>query len=310
MVSIPDITRTATSKKKIFSDKALARVAMLAAVAIWGSAFVAIKIALTDTGPIMLAVLRFAIAAALFLPFLAKYMKTSSLPVLPLAAAGFFGVTLFFSLQNIGLYYTSAASTGLIQGSIPVFTLLFSVLLLGEKITFARGTGVICSVTGVSLVVVAGATPQAGSLLGNLLVLGSAVAWALYTIKGRALVGKVPQHIAAAGSVIFGLLFLLPFLLLEVRFVSYQPISPAAWIAVIYLGLFASGAAFFLWNYGLRSMSAAEAGTYTNLAPVVSLVTAAALLGETIGLSHLLGGSMVIAGVYLSGLSAASSKET
>jgi len=238
-------------------------------------------------------------------------MKTSSLPVLPLATVGFFGVTLFFSLQNIGLYYTSAANAGLIQGSIPVFTLLFSVLLLGEKITFARGTGVICSVTGVSLVVVAGATtPQAGSLLGNLLVLGSAVAWALYTIKGKALVGKVPQHIVAAGSATFGLLFLLPFLLLEVRFVSYQAMSPAAWMAVIYLGLFASCAAFFLWNYGLRSMSAVEAGTYTNLAPVVSLVTAAALLGETIGLSHLLGGSMVIAGVYLSSLSPASSKET
>jgi drug/metabolite transporter (DMT)-like permease len=85
---------------------------------------------------------------------------------------------LFFSLQNIGLYHTSAANAGLIQGSIPVFTLLFSVLLLGEKITFALGTCVICSVTGVSLIVLAGATPQAGSLplLGNLLVLGSAVA--------------------------------------------------------------------------------------------------------------------------------------
>lgn len=310
MISIPDTTRRATPRKKIFSDEALARAVMLTAVAIWGSTFVAIKIALTDTGPIMLAVLRFAIAAVLFLPFLAKYRKSGPLPVLPLAAAGFCGVTLFFSLQNIGLYYTSAANAGLIQGSIPVFTLLFSVMLLGEKITLARGSGVICSVTGVSIIVLADATPQAGSLLGNLLVLGSAVAWALYTIKGKALVGKLPQHIVAAGSTTFGFLFLLPFLLLETKFVSYQPMSPAAWMAVIYLGLFASCAAFFLWNYGLRSMSATEAGTYTNLAPVVSLVTAAVLLGETIGLSHLLGCSMVMGGVYLSGLSPAPPKET
>jgi len=84
------------------------------------------------------------------------------------------------------------------------------------------------------LVVLADASAEAGPfpLQGNLLVLGSAVAWALYTIKGKALVGKVPQHIVAAGSATFGLLLLLPFLLLKARFVNYQAMSPDAWMGL------------------------------------------------------------------------------
>ncbi len=287
--------------KGMCTERALARAAMLTAVAIWGSTFVAIKIALMDTGPIMLAVLRFAMAALFFCPFLIKYRAKGPLPLRSLAAAGFFGVTLFFSLQNVGLYYTTAVNAGLILGSIPVFTLLFSVLLLGEKMTLVRCAGVAFSVLGVSLIVLADGSPEAASLplLGNTLLLGSAVAWALYTVKGKTLVGSLPQHMVAAGSVIFGFLFLLPLLLLESRFVSYQPISAAGWAAVAYLGFFASFGAFFLWNYGLKSVSASEAGTYTNLSPVVAVVTAALLLDEPVGLSHLLGGPMVIAGVYL-----------
>lgn len=299
------ITKAANSSDgvKLFSSKSLARTAMLAAVFIWGSTFVITKIALVDLGPIMLAILRFAIATAIFLPFLVSYKKQNPLPWLSLVIVGFFGVTLFFALQNLGLYYTSAVNAGLILGSIPVFTLLFSALFLGEKLSSTRIVGVICSVSGVSLIVLTGSPAGAGSfpILGNMLLLGSAVAWALYTVKGKSLLRSLPQHVVTAGSVSFGLLFLLLFLPLEARFVSYQPLSAATWLAVGYLGFFASGAAFFLWNHGLKSVSAAEAGTYTNLSPVVAVVTAAILLGEPIGLSHLVGGSMVIIGVYFAG---------
>jgi len=234
---------------------------MLAAVFIWGSTFVITKIALVDLGPIMLAILRFTIAAAIFLHFLVSYKRHNPLPWFPLVIVGLFGVTLFFALQNQNLYYTSAVNVDLILGSIPVFTLLFSALLLGEKLNSTRIVGVICSVLGVTLIILTASPAGAGSfpILGNMLLFDNAVAWALYTVKGKALLRSLPQYVVTARSVSFGLLFLLLFLPLETRFVSYQPLSTATWWAVGYLGFFASGTAFFLWNHGLKSVSAAEA---------------------------------------------------
>lgn len=277
---------------------------MLVAVGIWGSTFVVTKVALADMSPIVLATLRFAVAAGLLMPYSLSRGGFRSFPVSAIAVMGFLGVTMFYSLQNVGLYYTSAASAGLILGSIPVFTLVFSALFLREAVTPVRAAGVFCSVAGVSVIVLTGSPAESGPfpLAGNLLMLGSAISWAAYTVKGKALMREIPQHVVAAGSVTFGFLFLLPLALVEARLLGYGPVSASTWLAVGYLGFAASGVAFFLWNYGLKGVSASEAGTVTNLSPVVAVLTAALVLGETVGLAHLAGGAMVIGGVYLADL--------
>lgn len=262
------------------------------------------KIALAAVGPLTLAVLRFAFATALLLPWSLRRGGWGSVPARSLAALGLFGVTTFYSLQNLGLFYTSAASAGLIMGSIPVFTLVLSAILLGEAITLARGAGVALSVAGVSLIVLGGTATGGGPspLLGNVLVLASAVSWAVYTVKSKALLERLPQHVVAAGSVSFGLVFLLPLALAEAGSRGLGTMGVSSWLAVGYLGLAASGVAFFLWNQGLKWLKAAEAGVFTNLSPVVAVVTAAVVLGETVSLIHLVGGAMTIGGVYLASL--------
>jgi drug/metabolite transporter (DMT)-like permease len=181
------------------------KAALLAAVLIWGTSFVAGKLAYTDIGPVLLAFFRFSVAFLVLLPALIRYRHIRSLPLIPIALIGFMGVTLFYSLQNVGLYYTSAANTGLIQGSIPVFTLLFSVYLLGERFTWLRSLGVLLSVLGVVMIVLITGNDHGGTnpLLGNILVLLSAAAWAFYTVKSKPLLKKIPQQVLVAASMFF-----------------------------------------------------------------------------------------------------------
>ncbi|MDW7738460.1 MAG: DMT family transporter [Bacillota bacterium] len=277
------------------------KAALLAAVLIWGTSFVAGKLAYTDIGPVLLAFFRFSVAFLVLFPALIRYRHIRSLPLIPIALIGFMGVTLFYSLQNIGLYYTSAANTGLIQGSIPVFTLLFSVYLLGERFTWLRSLGVLLSVLGVVMIVLITGNDHGGTnpLLGNILVLLSAAAWAFYTVKSKPLLKKIPQQVLVAASMFFGLVFLLPVLIIEMSIMDYAQISLSSWAVILYLGLFASGFAFLFWNYGLKHVDASEAGAYTNLAPVIGVVSAAFVLGEAINLIQIGGGVLVIIGVLM-----------
>ncbi|MEW6244832.1 MAG: EamA family transporter [Bacillota bacterium] len=295
---------SADAQPELPPGRTLARIYMLSAVGIWGSTFVVTKAAYAEVGPITLAALRFALATLLLLPPAIRQGGFRSTTVLPLALLGLSGVTAFFTLQNLGVYFTSATAAGLILGSIPAFTLVCSAVFLKERITLLRGVGVATSMLGVSVIVLAGEAGGDASnpVLGNLLVLGGALSWALYTVLGKATVERLPRHAVAAGSVTFGFVFLVPLALLETRLLGYRTITPSGWLAVAYLGIAASGLAFWLWNMGIRSVSASEAGTFTNLSPVVSVITATALLGETPGVSHIAGGLMVILGVYLAGL--------
>ncbi|MGE5598955.1 MAG: EamA family transporter, partial [Bacteroidota bacterium] len=74
--------------------------------------------------------------------------------------------------------------------------------------------------------------------------------------------------------------------------------EPAVWIPLLYLGLLSSVGAFLLINFMLGRLEAARAAVYTNLTTVVSVLAGVVVLGERIGWRQLLGGGLVVAGVW------------
>jgi drug/metabolite transporter (DMT)-like permease len=132
-------------------------------------------------------------------------------------------------------------------------------------------------------------------------MLVSAVAWAIYTLTNKEIGGKVPDGFLLVSTIAFGALFLAPAAGLEVATAGFGPISLDGWLSVLFLGLGGSAAAFFCWNAALRRLDASEASTYINLVPLVTVLSAALMLGERPAPSQLLGGALVIAGVYLAG---------
>ncbi len=213
--------------------------ALLGAVLIWGSTFVATKDALGAFPPLTLAALRFALALVVVWPVYARSRRGSApLPLRVAIMLGFFGVFLYFGLQNWALLYCRAGTASLILASIPAFTALGSRLLLAERIGVLRVTGILVSMAGVgALVYYENGTSSAAALgakgglagvsgaghalagaavnPGGLLLIGAALAWAAYTILGRRLSPSHHPIVTTFQTSLWGLVFLLPFALAE-----------------------------------------------------------------------------------------------
>jgi drug/metabolite transporter (DMT)-like permease len=287
--------RTSTSRSA-FGNAALA-----AAVLVWGSTFVVTKGLLDEFGPFTIAFVRFGLAFLLLLPLAHRtgyHYRASLTP--GFLRFGLFGVTLFFGLQNLGLVFTTAGSAALIMVLIPATTAMLAAVALGERLSLRQLVGVALSIIGAGLVVQSGlALGESRALLGNLLVLGSVLAWAAYTVQGRVFARTVPTIVATTAGIGSGTLLLAPAALIEIGVTGLPAVSLTGLAGLAYLAFAASGLTLFLWNYGLRSIAASSASVYTNLIPVTGLLFAV-LVGEAVTAVQLAGGAVAGAGVALS----------
>ncbi len=269
---------------------------------IFGTTFVATEIVLEEMGPLTLAFGRFLIALIIFAPFL-RHVE-GGVTTWRVACMGLLSVTLFFSLQNWGLLYTTSGNAAIVLSAIPALTAIVSWFALGEPLTLWRGLGILLSMAGVAVVVTGDSllgvvSSPSNTLLGDLLILGSALCWALYTVLGRQVVRRRAPSAVTAHTIAWGTLFLAPLAAGEVFYQGIAWPTARGWIMLLFLGLVASGLAFFLYLFALTRLEAGEASVYVNLAPVVTLIAARQVLSEPIRWPQLVGTALVLAGVYL-----------
>jgi len=275
--------------------KGFAVLSLLLVMLIWGSTFVVTKSAVEQVPPLTLAVLRFALASAILVPAAQVRGGPAVLPrPLPwgtLALMGLTGVAVFFAGFNVALTLTTATEAALIQGTIPAVSALLAAVWLRERLGPPRAAGAAASVLGVALVVLVGAGtgPAENRLVGNLVMVATVVAWAVYSLLGRRLRGASGLA-TTAYSTLLGTLFLLPAAAFELATRPWPAVSAAGWLAVAYLGAVASALAFWLWNRALAVLDVGQASAFINLVPVIGVASAALVLGEPLTPAHLLGG--------------------
>ncbi len=273
--------------------------ALVAANAIWGTTFVATKPLLDRVPPLTLASGRFAIALLVLLPLLAC---SGRWPILSrtTAAMGFTGVFVVYACQNLGLRYTGAANGALIHGGIPVFTALLAAPVLGERLGRGRLAGLALSLAGVAAVILPGSGGRIGrSAVGDGLVLLSALGLAAYLVLGRRAFPGGGSLELVTGVAIFGLLFLLPASAIELGRGGLGRPTAGDLLGLLYLGAVASALAFVLWAYGLRQLEAGQAAAFANLSPLVGVAVAALALDEAISAPQIVGGLLILGGVWL-----------
>ena len=277
-----------------------AHLALLAAITLWGSTFIITKQTMDEIGPFALTFLRFLIGFLVLWPIAGRQGFRPAMIVQPVFLQfGLTGVALFYGLQNLGLLYTSASATALIEAGIPAITALFSFLLLRERITPPRLAGIAVTLAGVALVTgTKSADAGTQALLGNLLVFGAALSFAIYTIQGKKLAADYPPAVSTAASFGAGLIFLTPTLVGELYLNGMPHVSAGGWLAILYLGIGTSALTLFLWNYALQYVETSAAALYTSLAPVTG-IGFALLLGESTTPVQLAGGALAIAGVWV-----------
>ncbi len=302
--------------------------AALAVVLLWGMSFVSSK-AILNTGfpPLTMAFARFAVASLALAPLRrglepGSRFEARERPLL--VVTGLFGVTVYFFFETRGIKLTSASSAALIIATIPVFTVAAEYLFFRTPIRWYQAAGIALSVLGVYLIAGRGGARLPRALEGNLFMLGACLSWVAYVSLSRRLYGgagsgavrrartrrsggddDLPQvHQAASRSLslttwqnLIGAAFLLPLALTELR--QWFVPGPVVWLNILYLALFCSALGYFLYQFALSRLGPVAVATFVNLIPVVSAMGGFALLGETLAAQQMIGGLVVIAGVFL-----------
>ncbi|HEX2172708.1 MAG TPA: DMT family transporter [Dehalococcoidia bacterium] len=273
---------------------------LLAAVAIWGGTYVVTKGLLDSVGPFSILVFRFGLAFLALLPF--AYAQGYR-PRLSLnrrfVLFGLTGMALHLGLENVALQLTTAGSAALIVAAVPAVTTAFAVPLLGERPSPRQLAGIAASIAGVVLISGAGwGEADWRQLLGNALVLSAVVSWAIFTIQGKRLANGYSALVATTAATGAAFLLLLPIAAVEVWATGAPAFNLPSALAVVYLGIGASAAAFLLWNKALHHLDASVAAPYINLIPVIGFALAL-LAGEKPTAGQMVGGAVVGLGVAL-----------
>jgi drug/metabolite transporter (DMT)-like permease len=278
--------------------------AVIAVTIIWGVTPIITKYALLDAGFLFVSVGRQAISAAAILPVAAYRWRRRrdrlALPWAWLTGMAVLGVPVFTLCHVAGIERTSAASVGLILGSSPAVTAALGYLLFREVLGVRRALALLCSMGGVAAVLLHGDAPggRAPTLVGNLLILGAITDFAVYSLLARRARGRVSDFELTASSLIIGAVTLLPLGLYAVAAQGWPRLTRRSVLSLLFLGLGSGVTCYRLWNLSLQGIDATEASTYLNLMPLVSIVAAAAMLGERISVFQITGGLLVIGGVY------------
>lgn len=271
------------------------------AMALWASAFVAIKIALTEVPPFVLMFLRLMLGSSFFVLFW-RFGVRKSMAIKDrwlLVVMSFFEPCLYFILETKALQYTSASQAGVVFAFLPVLIIIFSYLLYHEKPSILQCAGGTIAAVGVLVLCLTG-NPEAEAsapLLGNFLELLAMACAAIYTVLLKRLTGTYSPFFLAAIQSFVGAVFFLPF----AAYGAADGISMGlnAAIAVVYLGLVVTAAAYTLFNYGISKVSVAQGALYFNLVPIFTLFFSMAFLGENIYFTQIVSMTLVIAGVMI-----------
>jgi drug/metabolite transporter (DMT)-like permease len=272
----------------------------------WGASFVATKVALRDAQPVTVVWLRFAMGLVI-LGAAVIARKQLALPqrkdLAYFVLLGFIGITFHQWLQSTGLLTAQATTTAWIVATSPIFIALLGGLFLKEKLGWLRVGGVALAFLGVLLVVSKGnlGSLMIGSVIttGDILVLISAPNWAVFSVLSRS---GLKQH-PAARMMFFVMLF--GWLFSSVLFFSGPGIGDIGhltldgWVGVTFLGIICSGFSYIFWYDALQALPASQVGVFLYLEPLVTVMVAAILLGEPLLLSSLVGGAIILLGVWI-----------
>jgi drug/metabolite transporter (DMT)-like permease len=276
------------------------------AVVVWGASFIATKVALQDISPVTVVWLRFAMGVVI-LGAAVGARKQFALPKVNelgyFALLGFIGITFHQWLQSTGLVTAQASTTAWIVATTPVFIALLGTLLLKEKLGWIKVGGILLAGLGVLLVVSKGelSTLAAGRIgtPGDLLILISAPNWAVFSVLSRQGLQKHPAARMMLYVMGLGWLFTSALFFAGPRLAEIGQLTLNGWLAVGFLGIACSGLAYIFWYDGLQAIPAAQVGAFLYLEPLVAVVVAALVLGEAILAASLVGGLIILLGVWL-----------
>jgi drug/metabolite transporter (DMT)-like permease len=281
----------------------LPALSLLGAMVLYGSSFIALKLAFQSYDPMVVIFGRMAVAGLCFLLFLKRFGKN-------VYRKGDFKYLLFMAFCEPCMYFvfeahavenTTASQAGMITAMLPIMVAVGARFFLHEQISRKTMAGLLLAIVGVcwlSLDSVASRTAP-HPWLGNFLEVMAMVCATGYTIALKRLSARYHPFFLTAVQAWVGSLFFLPFLLLPGTHLPSRFVAVPA-LSIIYLGVFVTLLAYALYNFGVSRIPANQATSYVNLVPVFAVLLGWLILDEHFRPMQYLASSLVFVGVILS----------
>lgn len=274
----------------------------------WGYNFVALKLLYAEVSPPAAALMRH-VLMYLLLVAVAYWWLSRGNPELRKTNWLWGGWRIaWFGILSMGIYMilfleavnrTSAAEGAIIIATAPLFTTLFAVIARQEAFSSRVLVGALVAFSGVALVVFAGDEIRFDHLVGNGLMLASAVGWALGAVVSRPLVKTKPAIVVLTQSMPAALVILLPYALTATLATSWMKLSATSYLAFGHFTIIAGALGFVGFFYGVQKIGASGAMYYQFCVAPVATLFAWIFLRDTLHPLQILGMGVVLLGVVL-----------
>lgn len=271
----------------------------------WAGNAIVGRIAAGHIPPVTLSFLRWSLAFLTILPFAWKHLvrdwdairgRLGTMVILSVT-----GISAFNTLQYWALEHTQALNTLLLQSAAPLFVAIWSLLLLGIRLTLAQAGGLAVSLTGVLVILLQGDLTTLKNIefnIGDIIFIIALVIFGLYStlsfkrpqIHGLSFVGFTFGCGAAA---------LVPLLIWELMTRPLMQFDTANLLTLFYVAVFPSTLAYLCFNRGVHLIGANRAAAFFHVVPMFGAAMAIVFLGEHPRLFHVIGFALVLSGVFL-----------
>jgi drug/metabolite transporter (DMT)-like permease len=285
---------------------------LLATVCIWAVNFIVIKNVIGGAlPPIAFTALRFVVASLVLLPLLRGLTPAeravNSRDRRKIVGLGLIGNTLYQIFFIIALANTLPTNAALILATPPVFIALIGALFKLEKLTALAWLGIFMSFGGIALVILGNAPAEISSsavhpVLGDLLALGAAIMWALYTLLAAPVLQRHSPIKLTALTVAVGTVPLLAIATPSFLVTDWASVGLNVWLGVLYCGGLAIALGYIMWNRAVQQVGAARTAVYSNLTPVLVALIAWLVRGDPLTMYHVVGAIIILTGITLTRL--------
>jgi len=273
---------------------------------LWGNSFIAMKHAVQFLTPMELTILRFIPVAIAFAALLLPTQRASfwamvrtEWPILILL--GLTGAVAYNIFVMTGSQKLAAGTVSLIVPSLnPVLTFILSIIFLKERPTVKKVAGLILASIGLYIIVRYASSERIdfSYLRYVFITMLGPLCFAIYTILGKPLVARYPPLQVTGGAMIAAVIPLL--FLIDADLIAKWPTLPATvWLSIAFLSFLCTVFAFVIWFWALQRMEASQVSSFTYLVPLFGVSFSQMILGEPITLALIIGGAILLSGVYI-----------
>lgn len=273
----------------------------------WAGNAVVAKGVVDQIPPLSMSFWRWVIALAILLPFglpgvwrQRQLIREHWLSILALST---FSVGAFNSLLYFAAVTTSATNIALINATIPIMVALLAWVLLGDRTRPVQALGIGLAVLGILAVVARGDLSVLTGLQaqpGDLIMVLAVFSWGLFSVLLRRQAVPLPPLTFLTVQIACGTMVILPFFLADLFFFSGGfELNRSTALPMMYFAIFPGILAYGFWNHAVHRIGPAKAAIFMYLTPVFASIMAGIFLGERLGLFHVIGGLLILAGLFL-----------